>query len=224
MGLPSERILWIVRHGLRLDFVDPDWAASAENPYDPPLHPEGVRQAAETAERLAGESIDHIFASPFLRTVQTAGIIATHRNDRLNLEPGFSEWLTQNEFSRRPVWSDPFDMSTRFPAVRSDYRVAVEPRFPEDRKALDTRIETALSAIMDRYAGNLLIVSHGSPIESIHRALTGTFPDAMPSMASITRYHMDSGVWKSTLNGAISHLSHPDLTSRAFYSELPPKP
>ena len=64
--------VWIARHGNRIDFVNPDWFLTAERPYDPHLSEDGHVQAKQLANRLKGEGISHIFASPFLRTVQTA--------------------------------------------------------------------------------------------------------------------------------------------------------
>jgi broad specificity phosphatase PhoE len=46
---------------------------------------------------LKKEKIAHIFASPFLRTVQTANAVAEMLNLPIKLETGLSEWLN-------PVW------------------------------------------------------------------------------------------------------------------------
>ncbi|MBV8884961.1 MAG: histidine phosphatase family protein, partial [Chroococcidiopsidaceae cyanobacterium CP_BM_RX_35] len=64
--------VWLARHGNRIDFVNPEWFKTAERRYDPHLSDDGVVQAQQLAQRLKGEGIAHIFASPFLRTVQTA--------------------------------------------------------------------------------------------------------------------------------------------------------
>jgi hypothetical protein len=39
------QIVWIARHGNRLDFVNPEWFNTAERPYDPPLSEDGIEQA-----------------------------------------------------------------------------------------------------------------------------------------------------------------------------------
>jgi len=74
---------------MRVNFVNPEWVSSAQNRYDPPLHPIGFQQAEETAERLKSETIDHIFASPFLKTLQTAGVIAKKIRKKIEVETGF---------------------------------------------------------------------------------------------------------------------------------------
>ena len=71
----SQRI-WIIRHGNREDFQNPGWAKTAQRPFDPALSPDGETQAKEVGRRLQDEPIHCVFASPFLRTIQTASHIA----------------------------------------------------------------------------------------------------------------------------------------------------
>jgi broad specificity phosphatase PhoE len=89
-----SQTVWIARHGSRLDFIDLNWFNEADRPYDPPLATEGEIQAQELGHKLKSAPIAHIFASPFLRTVQTAHIIADILNLPIKLEAGFSEWLS----------------------------------------------------------------------------------------------------------------------------------
>lgn len=49
------QIVWIARHGNRLDFVNPEWFNTAERPYDPPLSEDGIVQAKQLGQRLVGE-------------------------------------------------------------------------------------------------------------------------------------------------------------------------
>ena len=88
-----SQIVLIARHANRLDFVYPDWFLTAERRYDPPLSDDGMIQAQQLAKRLKGERITHIFASPFLRTIQTANAIAEVLDLSIKLEIGLSEWL-----------------------------------------------------------------------------------------------------------------------------------
>ena len=101
-----NQTIWIARHGNRLDFVNPEWFNTAERPYDPPLSPDGIVQAQELGQRLVGERIRHIFASPFLRTVQTADRVAQILDLPIKIESGLGEWLN-------PDWmkSDPERLS-----------------------------------------------------------------------------------------------------------------
>lgn len=61
-----------------------------------PLTSKGKIQAQEAAEKLTDKSIDYIFASPLLRTRQTAEIIA----EKLNLPVNFSDDLKEHHQSK----------------------------------------------------------------------------------------------------------------------------
>ena len=76
MSGPGRR-LWLVRHGSRRDFEEPEWAARAARPFDPPLSARGRREAAAwsvlQAEQVYLEDVrrydfrpDETFANTFL--------------------------------------------------------------------------------------------------------------------------------------------------------------
>jgi len=85
-----DQTIWIARHGNRIDFVNPGFN-TAERRYDPPLPRMAVQ--APTRATPQREDIAHIFASPFLRTVQTANQVAEALDLPIKLESGLSEWL-----------------------------------------------------------------------------------------------------------------------------------
>jgi probable phosphoglycerate mutase len=66
---PHARV-FLVRH------AEPDWTPGGRSVNDPGLTSFGVAQARTTARRLAGERLDAIYASPYLRSQQTAAAIA----------------------------------------------------------------------------------------------------------------------------------------------------
>ncbi|HET7311137.1 MAG TPA: histidine phosphatase family protein [Mycobacteriales bacterium] len=80
---PGATDLLVVRHGesapARLD----EPAPKADGHSDPPLAPEGEKQAERLAERLAHEHIDAIYVTSLQRTAQTAAPLA----QRLGLQP-----------------------------------------------------------------------------------------------------------------------------------------
>jgi len=215
----SDINLWVVRHGYRIDFSDPDWVASAENPYNPPLAPVGFEQAEETAERLKDEKIDFIVASPFLRTVQTANIIAKKLGKKVILDPGFSEWLTLKDFDFRPVLDDPFDLVREYTSIDPESGGLYTPSYPEGSDALDRRIDKALLDLIAKFRTNILIISHGSPIKSIFKILVGYEGEEYSSMCSVSRFHYNSGNWKLEIHDDSRHLTTPDTTGNAFYKE-----
>lgn len=51
----KQRLI-IIRHGERLDNVDPDWERTAERPYDPPLTDDGEEEVRTLGqERFSGK-------------------------------------------------------------------------------------------------------------------------------------------------------------------------
>ena len=70
----------VMRHGDRIDHVDPSWLLTAARPWDPPLVQEGRVRAFCTGRQLRqnlGFTISRVFVSPFLRCVQTAQEVVT---------------------------------------------------------------------------------------------------------------------------------------------------
>ncbi|PSS35937.1 Ubiquitin-associated and SH3 domain-containing protein [Actinidia chinensis var. chinensis] len=80
----SERQLYqnvvVMRHGDRIDNFEPQWAAAAARPWDPPLVEAGKVRAFCTGRKLRGQlgfRIHRVFVSPFLRCVQTAAEVVS---------------------------------------------------------------------------------------------------------------------------------------------------
>ncbi|KAG5231142.1 His Phos domain-containing protein [Salix suchowensis] len=70
----------VMRHGDRIDNVEPLWITTATRPWDPPLVEEGLSRAFRTGQQLKtklGFPIHRVFVSPFLRCIQTASEVAT---------------------------------------------------------------------------------------------------------------------------------------------------
>jgi len=215
----ENRKVWVVRHGFRMDFLDKEWVKTADRPYDPPLHPLGMEQAEETAERLKAEKIDWIFTSPFYRTLQTAEIIGKALNKEVRVEAGLSEWLTARDFKYKPVLHDLSELDSEMTRLQGDYRSFSTPGFPEEEDALDERTGRSVQTIIDSCEGNILFISHASPIGSIYKAMTGKNREAYQPMASVTRFDRIAGGWELAVDGDSSHLSTPDRTERAFYHQ-----
>ncbi|MCK5672025.1 MAG: histidine phosphatase family protein, partial [Spirochaetales bacterium] len=201
------------------DFSDPHWRETAENPYNPPLATVGFEQASETAERLKDEKIDHIIASPFLRTIQTANIIAEKLGKKVILETGLSEWLSLKDFDFRPILDDPYDLVREYPFIDPESGHLDNTAYPEDSDSLDKRIDKTISEIITKYRTNILLISHGSPIKSIFKTLVGYNSEKYSSMCSVSLFHYKSGNWKLEIHDDSRHLSTPDTTGTAFYKE-----
>jgi broad specificity phosphatase PhoE len=113
----SSRVIWVIRHAEREDNINPkNWMVKATNPHglkydNSPLSSRGRKQAKELAERsflmfickisvsitdiyfsrFSKVPIDHVFASPYERTVETATILLQNKNILIKPEPGLIE-------------------------------------------------------------------------------------------------------------------------------------
>ncbi len=79
--------VYVVRHGLT------DWNKKSliQGRIDIPLNEEGIEQARQTKEKLAGVHLDLVFCSPLLRAKQTAEIIVSGRDIPTIIEPRIQE-------------------------------------------------------------------------------------------------------------------------------------
>ncbi|KAL1190916.1 hypothetical protein V5N11_025656 [Cardamine amara subsp. amara] len=67
--------IFVMRHGDRIDNIEPLWVSTAERPWDPPLFQDGMIRAFRTGQRIRSQiafPIHRVFVSPFLRCIQTA--------------------------------------------------------------------------------------------------------------------------------------------------------
>lgn len=207
--------IWIARHGNRIDFVNPEWFNTAERRYDPHLSEDGVVQAQELATRLAKEPIEHIFVSPFLRTVQTAHKIANVLHLPLKLEPGLSEWLNPEWMDAMPERLPPTQLAQRYPIIDLNYQPCLEPTYPETRDEMIERAGETARRIVKRYDGNLLFVGHGASVVSSAWGLLSDRPKIHASLCCLVQVNHTQHGWDLKLDGSdVSYLSHPQQKIR----------
>ncbi len=206
-----SQIVWIARHANRLDFVNPDWFLTAERRYDPPLSDDGMLQAQQLARRLKKEKIGHIFASPFLRTVQTANAVAEMLNLPIKLETGLSEWLN-------PVWmtEEPERLSTPalaklFPRIDTSYTSRIAAKFPETHEKVRERSgQTARCLATEFFPEDILLVAHGASVLGGAMGLVGDIAktEVKASLCSLVKVVRQEPEWLLELTGDTSHLTH----------------
>jgi broad specificity phosphatase PhoE len=166
--------VWVVRHGHRED-SDPAWIKTAARPFDPGLSPEGIREAESVGRRLANEGVKHVFASPFLRAVETAHHIAKPLGLRIRVETGLCEWLNADWFETMPETLPLEKLAQRFPEVDLEYRSVVTPQYPEDAYEAFTRAGNAVKTLAAAHREPVLLVGHGA---SVAGAIFGLVPKA----------------------------------------------
>lgn len=204
------QIVWIARHANRLDFVNPDWFLTAERRYDPPLSDDGIVQAQQLAKRLKQEDIAHIFASPFLRTVQTANEIATVLNLPIKLESGLSEWLNPAWMTATPERLSIETLSELFPRIDISYTSRVIAQYPETgEQALGRSGETARILADEFFSENILLVGHGASVLGATMGLVRGIAEneVKASLCCLVKVVRQEPEWLLELNGDTSHLS-----------------
>jgi len=203
----SPQTVLIVRHGSRIDFIDPDWIKKSARPFDPPLSAEGMIQAQELALRLSSEKIFHLFSSPFLRTIATASVIATSLRLSVKIEPGACEFLEQTWFPTRPTWLTSQELSSHFKTIDLNYQPFYQPRYPESLNDLALRTARTIRHLTERYPENILIVGHGASVIGLARALVPEAGDLAIGFCALVKIIKKNKSWEIELRGDTSFLS-----------------
>jgi broad specificity phosphatase PhoE len=212
----SQRI-WIVRHGNREDFQNPGWSRTAQRPFDPALSADGETQAREVGLSLQSEQVHRVFASPFLRTIQTASHIADALNLPVCLEPGIGEILPNVEST--PALLPEVERKQRFPRIDEDYTALKELSYPESSEEGHERAAAAAQALTDRFPEkNLLMVTHGAPVVGIVRGLTGLKDRITVPLCCIFTLQRNDAGWDVVQLSETSHLSNQASSKRYAHS------
>lgn len=168
--------LWLCRHGQRRDTVDPDWAATADRPHDPPLTDHGRWQARQVGDRLAGAGVDAVYASPFSRTVETASLVAERLDLPVYLEDGLGEHLNPEWFDSAPQVRSKDALARAFDPVSLDHEPVLVPSFPETGAEAAARAVEATRRLLDSGHdgddGAVLLVGHGLTVGGVATGLT----------------------------------------------------
>lgn len=162
-----------LRHGESIGNAESRWQGQS----DYALTDKGRAQTRALVERWKSESVkfDLIIASPLIRAKETAEIIASALNVKVQLDPallerniGEMEGLTAEEVRKRP----------RPPYVTPYDPIGVEG---EGDWALFLRAGQALHDLVRRPPGSYLIVSHGGLLNQLMNAIIGIAPHVDPS-------------------------------------------
>lgn len=210
------QIIWIARHANRLDFVNPEWFNTAERRYDPPLSDDGVEQAKQLAQRLQQENIAHIFASPFLRTVQTANEVAEVLDLPIKLESGLSEWLNPEWMSAVPERLSIAALAELFPRIDPSYTARVVAEYPETAEQVMERSGKTAKLLADEFPEDILLVGHGASVLGATMGLVGgiTRNEVNAALCCIVKIIRQDLEWVMELNGDTSHLTQTETVIR----------
>jgi broad specificity phosphatase PhoE len=170
MAAQATRV-FMVRHGATVLTAEDRFAGAT----DVELSEEGREQTRRLAERLGGEKISSVFASPMSRTMETAGILAVPHGLEVQPRDGFREishgrW---EQMTRREV-------EERFPEEVVEWEndpYTFAPQGGESGLAVTARALPALVELVRGHPGkNLLVVSHKGTIRLLLSSLLGFDP------------------------------------------------
>ena len=209
-----SQTVWIARHGNRLDFVNPEWFNTAPRRYDPPLSKDGFVQAAELGQRLKHEPIRHIFASPFLRTIQTATEIAQILDLPIKLEAGLSEWHNPKWMSEMPEIHPQDFLAREYPLIDWSYQSYFHPSYPENKAEVYRRTAKTIQKLVWDFSDNILIVGHGVSVHGVTYGLVPETPHLKVALCSLTKVIWNSDRWKLEFFADTSHLTQTESQIR----------
>ncbi len=202
--------LYCVRHGESVHNAE----GRIQGQLDVPLSDFGRRQGAAIAEALAALSVDAIYASPLLRALQTAQIVAR----RLSLPIRTDDRLKEINIG---VFQDRLraEVAQLYPEAFARW-TSGEPDFAvpggESRRRLQERGRAAFQDIVDAGHQHAAIIAHGRLLVVTLEALVPVpAGPASPSLenASITTIRYEGGDrWTLAAYNQVDHLATIGLT------------
>jgi len=209
-----SQIVWIARHGNRLDFVNLEWFNTAQRRYDPPLSADGVIQARDLGKRLSTENIAHIFSSPFLRAIQTANEIAEILDLPIKLEAGLSEWFNSHWMNATPETHPQEFLQQEYPRIDWSYTSRIIPQYPENEEKMMERTGETAKILVQEFSEDLLLVGHGASVLGTTKGLVGGNPQINASLCCLVKIVRNNNIWEMLLNGDTSHLTQTEKIVR----------
>jgi broad specificity phosphatase PhoE len=198
--------VWVVRHGERQDTVDSEWAQTAERVHDPGLTELGRWAAWRVGSRLAADPPDTVYASPFLRAVETADEICREAGIQTVLEPGLGEHRNPEWFDAEPETLSHATLAERFDTVRLGHDPHVIPTFPETHPEASARVGETARQIVTNVDGTALLVGHGLTVGGVVDGLVGSAEGVEAPLCGLTRLVRDGDDWRLAFSGDTSHL------------------
>jgi len=211
--------LYVARHGATELSAEDRFAGSI----DVQLSDEGRAQAASLGERLNGERLDAVYASPMSRTRETAEVAASACGLSVSFVDGLREVAHGHwEGMRRREVEEQF--AEEYASWEAD-PFTFAPAGGESGAAVLARALTAFRQILDRHTGQrVLVVSHKATIRLVLSSLLGFDPrgyrdrlDQAPACLNVLDFRdpvrarlilfNDTSHYESSVHGPHAHLS-----------------
>ncbi|MFD0670398.1 histidine phosphatase family protein [Cohnella sp. GCM10027633] len=166
---------------------------------DIPLSDEGVSQARLLAERLASDGMrwDGVVSSDLKRAATTARVIA----DRLGLPHETDARLRERSFGR----AEGTTLAERLALWGEDWRKNVPDQEPN--ASLEARGFAFVGDLVTARPGqSWLVVTHGSFLSTMMKAMCGDLDDGYIQNVSLTVLEERGGGWKPLIHNCTLHL------------------
>ncbi len=206
--MSAQRMIWIFRHGLRADWLT-DFDPAMVHAKDNDIAPAGVEQFEYCADYLAGQPVDEVISSPYRRCVHSADIIARRLELPIRIENGIHESHGGEPPSLVPLAELQRDYPHIDTATPSLFELATNESEAESR----LRGGRVLFELLDRWPGNLCIVSHGNPIVGMQDALTPGFKRQGMRCGHFSRFDLTPDGWIAAIPYSLDHLGPVDASA-----------
>jgi broad specificity phosphatase PhoE len=163
----------LLRHGESVGNAQSRWQGQS----DYPLTERGRAQAHALAERWQAEEVkfDLVIASPLVRAKETAEIVASALNVKVELD---SIWMERDIGEMEGLTADEVRQKPQPPYVTPYNPIGGNG---EGDWELYLRAGKALHELLRRPAGSYLVVSHGGLLNQLMHAIVGVAPHVDPS-------------------------------------------
>ena len=213
--------VYVTRHGQVA--TDAEYYGDVNYPRgDMPLSPLGREQAKLLGERLKKEGFNgRIFASPFIRTMETAELISEITGSEIYPTPAFHEIIRSDEGARSLQGSDLDRLKALFPNVSKNASLV----FPwwaskaENNEDVRYRVAHGMNEIMNSFDEDFLVVGHGASVSAVLTFLLGV-PFVSP-VYNCSYSCFDTYTKKSVINSA-THLPYKKITYNSTFFENKP--
>ncbi len=211
----SSNRYFIARHGESENNAAHLMSISPDAPHH--LTEKGKEEALSSGKSLKGKKIDVVIASPFLRTRETAEIIAR--------EIGFDPAKIIFDERIREIKATPFDGKSvaEWHAALHVHRhhFTQVPEGCEGYKGLKQRMGAFLYDIDAKYEGkNILIVSHDSPIWLLIAAAEGITEEAALALRGTTDFFSDNAQVRELEFSRLPHTKNFELDFHRPYIDV----
>ena len=168
---PKYFFITLLRHGESVGNAESRWQGQA----DFPLTNKGREQARALADRWKreGAQFDHVISSPLSRARETAEIVASALNLKVEHEP---LWLERDNGEFAGLTAQEVRQNFTHPEFYTPYDPVGSDG--EGDWELFLRAGQALHALLKREPARFLIVSHGGLLNQFMHAVVGIAPQA----------------------------------------------